>query len=106
MRQPHHPAIDQIDLTDVLAALSDKVRLSILATLADGQPRTCGAFDQPVAKSTFSHHLKVLREAGLITSRVEGNRCYVALRPELAERFPGLLQNVLDLAAGPGADVA
>ncbi|HWL69473.1 MAG TPA: metalloregulator ArsR/SmtB family transcription factor [Geminicoccus sp.] len=101
MRQPDHPAIDAVQLTEVLAALADPVRLSLVATLAEGGARTCGEFDLPVAKSTLSHHMKVLREAGILTSRVEGTRCFVALRPELEDRFPGLLGRVLALAAPP-----
>ncbi|MFG3658668.1 ArsR/SmtB family transcription factor [Streptomyces sp. NPDC047706] len=46
---------------------------------------------RPVAKSTLSHHLKVLREAGVTQTRQEGTRCYVTLRREtLDARFPGL----------------
>ncbi|HEX2525160.1 MAG TPA: metalloregulator ArsR/SmtB family transcription factor [Geminicoccus sp.] len=98
MKQPHHPPIDGIGLTEVLGALSDPVRLSIVATLADGEPRSCGAFELPVVKSTLSHHLKVLREAGIIASRMDGTRCFLTLRPELEDRFPGLLAHVLRLA--------
>jgi DNA-binding transcriptional ArsR family regulator len=101
VRQPDHPAIDTVQLTEVLAALADPVRLALVATLADGGARSCGEFDLPVAKSTLSHHMKVLREAGILASRVEGTRCFVALRPELEERFPGLLGRVLSLAAPP-----
>jgi DNA-binding transcriptional ArsR family regulator len=104
VKQPDHPDIDTVGLTDVLAALSDPVRLPIVATLSEHGTRTCGEFDLPIAKSTLSHHMKVLREAGILTSRVEGTRCFVALRPELEERFPGLLGRVLALAAPPSDD--
>lgn len=103
MKQPHHPPIDAVGLTDVLGALSDPVRLSIVATLADGAARTCGEFELPVVKSTLSHHMKVLREAGIITSQMDGTRCFVSLRDELEARFPGLLQHVLSLATHPSA---
>jgi DNA-binding transcriptional ArsR family regulator len=99
VKQPHHPDIDTVDLTDVLAALSDPVRLAIVAGLSESGARTCGEFDLPIAKSTLSHHMKVLREAGIIASRVDGTRCFVSLRPELDTRFPGLLGKVLKLAA-------
>ena len=54
----------------------------------------------PVAKSTGSHHLKVLREAGVVTAQVDGTRKYHTLRrADLDARFPGLLDSVLH----PGA---
>jgi DNA-binding transcriptional ArsR family regulator len=44
----------------------------------------------------MSHHLRVLREAGLTRTRVEGAKRYVSLRREdLQARFPGLLEAVL-----------
>jgi DNA-binding transcriptional ArsR family regulator len=50
----------------------------------------------PVAKSTLSHHLKVLRDAGLTRTRAEGVQRFVSLRTEDIElRFPGLLGSVL-----------
>lgn len=99
MRQYHHPARDEITLTGVLAALSDPARLSIVSSLADKAERGWGDFDIALAKSTFSHHLKVLRDAGVVTSRTEGNRCAVSLRADLEEIFPGLLASVLKCAA-------
>jgi len=49
-----------------------------------------------VPKSTFSHHLKTLREAGLIRNEPSGRQRIVILRKaEIDERFPGLLDAVL-----------
>ncbi|MBE3557851.1 MAG: helix-turn-helix transcriptional regulator [Ktedonobacteraceae bacterium] len=49
-----------------------------------------------ITKSTLSHHLKVLREAGLTRSHVEGKNIFVVLRrDDLEARFPGLLQSIL-----------
>jgi len=92
-----HPEIADVQLGEVLQALSDPLRLRIVAALAQGDERGWGEFDAPVAPSTLSHHMKVLRQAGLVTHRREGTRCIVALRPELEERFPGLLGAVLRL---------
>ena len=36
-----------------------------------------------------------MRDAGVVFSRPEGTRCFVSLRPELAHRYPGLLEAVL-----------
>jgi DNA-binding transcriptional ArsR family regulator len=50
----------------------------------------------PVSKSTLTHHLKVLREAGLTRTRSEGVQRLVSLRQDDIEgRFPGLLECVL-----------
>ena len=49
-----------------------------------------------VTKATASHHFKVLREAGLVMTRVDGARRFLTLRrAELDARFPGLLDAVL-----------
>ncbi len=94
----HHPAIDDVTLPEVLHALSDPLRLSIVASLRDGGARGWGEFETDVAASTLSHHMKVLRMAGLILNRREGTRCQVSLRPEIEDRFPGLLATVVGLA--------
>ncbi len=93
-----HPAIADVTLPEVLHALSDPLRLSIVAALLAGGPRGWGAFDAQVAASTLSHHMKVLRHAGLILTTRDGTRCQVALRPEIETRFPGLLATVVALA--------
>ena len=49
-----------------------------------------------MAKSTLSHHLKLLRDAGVTRTRQEGTRCFVSLRRDNIERrFSGLLDAVL-----------
>lgn len=89
-------ALDPLDLATILHALSDPVRLLIVAQLADGGELTCGSIDLPVAKSTCSHHFRVLREAGLVAQRLDGKCRFNRLRIEPVEqRFPGLLAAVL-----------
>ena len=91
------PAEDAIELTAVLDALADPLRLEIVRGLAAVDERSCGLFAQNVAPSTRSHHFKVLREAGVTRTRVAGQRRMVSLRrEELDRRFPGLLAAVLD----------
>jgi DNA-binding transcriptional ArsR family regulator len=92
-----HPHRDEIELAAVLHALSDPVRLRMVAALAasEGEP-TCGSFDVPVTKSTCTHHFRVLREAGLIHQRPQGTARRNRLRREdLEARFPGLLETIL-----------
>ena len=92
-----HPARDEIELSEVLHALSDPVRLKMVAYLAGSdRERTCGSFDVPVTKSTCTHHFKVLREAGIIRQRQEGTaRLNTLRRDDLEARFPGLLATIL-----------
>jgi DNA-binding transcriptional ArsR family regulator len=91
-----HPERDAIDLAAVLHALSDPVRLQIVAGLAAGIERSCKSFELPVVKSTCTHHFRVLREAGVIHQRVEGTTRLNSLRRvDLERRFPGLLDAVV-----------
>src|SRR5947199_4674156 len=88
------PARDQIELAAVLHALSDPMRLRIVAGLAAEHERTCKSFELPVTKSTCTHHFRVLREAGVIRQRLEGTTKLSSLRrAELDDRFPGLLES-------------
>jgi DNA-binding transcriptional ArsR family regulator len=91
-----HPSIEQIELPAILHALSDPMRLRIVACLASGEARTCKSFELPVTKSTCTHHFRVLREAGVIRQRLDGTtRLNTLRRDELEQRFPGLLDAVL-----------
>jgi DNA-binding transcriptional ArsR family regulator len=105
MARARHPDVAEIELTHVLAALSDPTRIGLVRVLADGEERAWGDLRVPLAKSTLSHHLKVLRDAGVTRTRQEGTRCFVRLRAaDLAARFPGLLDVVLDAAGADGVD--
>lgn len=92
-RTPPHPDVSQVELQQVLEALVDPVRRSIVTQLdAAGRDLACGTFDMAVSKSTATHHFKVLREAGLIRQYYVGTSRMNALRrAEMDEAFPGLL---------------
>src|SRR5215210_5185290 len=94
------PARAEIELAGVLHALSDPLRLRIVAALAaTAEQPSCGSFDLPVTKSTCTHHFKVLRDAGVISQRQQGTARLNSLRREdLDARFPGLLDSVLRAA--------
>ncbi|MEV4461701.1 metalloregulator ArsR/SmtB family transcription factor [Microbispora sp. NPDC049633] len=97
-----HPDTTTLVLTDVLFALSDPSRLALVRRLAQGplEVAACQPTGGEVPKSTLSHHLKTLREAGVIRNVPDGRQRYVSLRrQDLDERFPGLLDAVL--AASP-----
>ena len=94
--QLRHPPVDELELAAVLHALSDPIRLSIVSELSEHGACNCGTFAVPVAKSTLSHHLRVLREAGLTLTEPHGTQRVVSLRRDDVDgRFPGLLDAVL-----------
>ncbi|WP_026423716.1 ArsR/SmtB family transcription factor [Actinokineospora inagensis] len=92
-----HPSKDEIRIEAVLHALADPVRLTIvreLASCVDGA--TCGTFELPISKSTRTHHVRALREAGVVNVRPEGTSRIVTLRrDDLDSLYPGLLNGVL-----------
>lgn len=96
MRTLYHPRKNEISLSAVLYALSDQIRLEIIRGLAEGGEQSCSALKIPIPKSTLSHHYKVLRESGVIHTRMEGTQRFISIRKEdLNDRFPGLLQAIL-----------
>ena len=98
----HQPDTSELDLTTVLQALGDPVRLKIVRALDAGGEAVCGSMELGISKSTRSHHFKTLREAGVIHQRDEGTRRLNRLRrDDLDARFPGLL----DLAIPQGRQV-
>lgn len=101
MRQIKHPAIEQVELTDIMYALADPTRLEIVALLAKaGRKLTCGEIDLNRPKSSMSHHFKILRSAGLVETVIEGTEHMNSLRFEEIERkFPGVLSAVLKATA-------
>jgi ArsR family transcriptional regulator len=76
----------------LLAALADPVRLSIVRQLADNDGVCACDFTEccTVSQPTISHHLKVLREAGVLTSQRQGTNIVYSLSPDLARRFAGI----------------
>ena len=103
MKHYQHPTREQLTLSGVLHALSDPVRLNYVRCLSiRGCEQACGAIETPVAKSTMSHHLRVLREAGIVRVRTEGTQSLTSLRWEdLEARFPGLLKTILKASEAP-----
>lgn len=93
-RDYRHPEMADVQLHEVLTAVADPVRLELVRILVDGTEHTCGPMAEEVgiSKSTLSHHLRLMREAGLIRMRPQGTLRWASLRlDELEERFPGLV---------------
>jgi DNA-binding transcriptional ArsR family regulator len=102
------PVAEDIQLPRVLAALADPHRLAAVRFVARHGESWCAQVIQeaglPMTKPTFSHHLRILREAGVITKRIEGTKGYMSLRKaDLDQRLPGLIDSVLSADAEPVA---
>jgi ArsR family transcriptional regulator len=91
------PLSEQVagELAAVFKALGDPVRLrlfSLIASHAAGEACVCdltGEFD--VSQPTISHHLKVLREAGLLSSERRASWVYYRVEPQALASLAGLL---------------
>ena len=82
-------------------ALSDETRLSILQRLRMGERCVCDLTDAlDAAQSRLSFHLKVLKDAGLVTDRREGRWMYYTLNPEALSEVAELVET---LASPPSA---
>lgn len=88
------PARDLDRAVTLFHALSDVTRLSILEMLRDGERCVCDLQDElEAAQSRLSFHLRVLKEAGLVSDRREGRWSYYRIVPDA-------LAEVHDLAVG------
>jgi DNA-binding transcriptional ArsR family regulator len=96
-RKFFHPDIAALALHRILFALSDPTRLAAVAALKDGAERSSGdLLAESVPRSTMTHHLRILREAGVTRTRPDGMRCWISLRrDDLDQRFPGLIDAVM-----------
>ncbi|WP_201463740.1 ArsR/SmtB family transcription factor [Brevundimonas aurantiaca] len=104
-----HPPAETLQLSHVLTALSDPVRLNIVQVLAGADcGLNCTASTAPfgnVPKSTLSHHFRVLRESGLVETTKRGVENINTLRwDDLERRFPGLLPQILASASAKAPD--
>jgi ArsR family transcriptional regulator len=76
----------------LLSALADPVRLSIVRQL--GQDDCVCACDFTeccnVSQPTISHHLRVLREAGVVVSERQGTNIVYSLAPDFPSRWAGI----------------
>ena len=76
------PRVDRADTAAVFHALSDETRLAVLEMLRGGERCVCDLQDAvDAAQSRLSFHLRVLKDAGLVTDRREGRWSYYALNP-------------------------
>jgi DNA-binding transcriptional ArsR family regulator len=99
------PAVDALRLENIMGALSDPLRLTIVQKLmleSEAYDHTCGWFRFDKPKSSLTHHFKALREAGLIRQRQYGLERRSRVRTEdLNKRFPGLVDLVARWRSAP-----
>ncbi|MFC5995604.1 ArsR/SmtB family transcription factor [Pseudonocardia hispaniensis] len=90
---------------DVLRALGDPVRWEIIRQLAGVGELACARLEEtlPISKSTISHHVRILVEAGLVAVRKQGRNRFYALR---RDALRGLVAELADLAPGQRATAA
>jgi ArsR family transcriptional regulator len=75
----------------LLSALADPNRLEIVRQLGGGVACACDFTECcPVSQPTVSHHLKVLRDAGVVVTERRGTNIYYSLAPGFGERFRAL----------------
>jgi len=89
----------------LLAALADPTRLEILRQLA-GSAEVCACdFTSccDVSQPTVSHHLKVLRDAGVVTSERRGNWVFYRIAPNLIERLSAIARTLVPGGIFPAA---
>ena len=96
-------AVAAADLAPAFKALGDPVRLRLLSMIAaaDGEVCVCdltGSFE--VSGPTISHHLKVLREAGLVDCERRGTWVYYWLRREALRSLARHLAGPVPALAG------
>lgn len=90
----HHPAVEALELSQVLRTVGDPLRLAMVRALAEQDEVLCGTLGEQLGlpRSTSSYHLRLLREAGVTRTRQAGTLRWISLRrDDLEARFPGLV---------------
>jgi ArsR family transcriptional regulator len=86
-------------------ALADENRLRIVEMLSSGERCVCdltSALD--LGQSLLSHHLKTLKDAGLVTDRRDGRWVYYTLSCDALEELGGAIDSMVPAAAATQAD--
>ena len=85
-----------IELSLLAKALSHEIRVQIIRYLFDKNQCVCGDFVKvlPVAQSTVSQHLKILKDSGLISSSQDGKQSYYCVNKTVLRRFRVLVASL------------
>lgn len=83
-------------IIDFLKIISDEHRLKILCFLNKGEKCVCEIWQYiKIRQNLASHHLKVLKDFGLLSSRREGLKIYYKLEKKVVEKYLNLLNKFL-----------
>lgn len=88
-------AEEAVQAASMFRALGDPVRLRLMSKVAaaeGGEACVCDLLDVGVSQPTVSHHLKKLREAGLLTSRKQGTWVYYSIAPAALTSMAAILE--------------
>jgi ArsR family transcriptional regulator len=92
LRPVEGPAADD-EIATLCKAIGHPARVQILRLLARREECICGDIvdELPLAQSTVSQHLKVLKEAGLIRGEIDGPRVCYCIEPRTLRRLKALV---------------
>jgi ArsR family transcriptional regulator len=83
-------------LTEYLKVISNEHRLAILRTLKTGPHCVCDIFPKlDIPQNLASHHLKVLKDCGLVGSKREGTKIIYSRREKNIENYQKLLTSII-----------
>jgi ArsR family transcriptional regulator, arsenate/arsenite/antimonite-responsive transcriptional repressor len=103
--RPRRASASVTDTASVLKALADPTRLTIVALLQRQAVPLCVCHVEArfrLSQPTISHHLRLLREAGLVRSDKRGAWVYYAIDDERVASIPGLRALLASIDLGPG----
>lgn len=87
----------------VFKALGDENRIKILDTLKTGEKCACSILEKlAIGQSTLSHHMRILRDCGLVDGREEGKWTYYSLCPGKLTQAMDLLEKLSVPSGAPG----
>ena len=95
-QSPEQTHIDSQRIAVICKALAHPVRVQIVAHLKGMDQCVCGQLVEalPLAQSTVSQHLKILKTAGLIKGEVEGPRTCYCINPDVMEELKSLIARI------------
>jgi len=94
-------------VAELCKALAHPARIQILKKLIDEDRCICGQIVQllPLAQSTVSQHLKILKEAGLVQGETEGQTTCYCIDKKMLANLGSAINNLLRLSS-PGGNVS